>query len=97
MQDNRAASSEKPIGFPLVNTTLLPYENEGSLFLINLYALCKVNRKFEAIDEALDYFDERLVAGQFSDCDRALRQLQVGKLASSVIVSILGITIRART
>ena len=40
-----------------------------------------------------DYFDDKLLDGEFRGCDSALRQLQVSKLAPSVMVSILGITI----
>ena len=75
---------------------MVTHEDESAVFQQNLYALCKANRKREAIAEALDYFDERLLAGQFRDCNRTLHQLQVDKLASSVMVSILGITICAK-
>jgi hypothetical protein len=95
-QDNRAASAEEPARFLPTNSSLPPYDDEGTIFRINLYALCKVERKREAIAEALNYFDSRLIARRFSDCDRALLQLDVTRLASSVIVSILGITLRAK-
>lgn len=83
-------------GFCQSNVTAPLQKDEFVVLEQNLFALCKANRKREAIAEALDYFDDRLLAGQFRDCDRALRQLQVAKLASSVMVSILGITIRAK-
>src|SRR5438105_1164681 len=73
-----------------------PYEDEFGEFANYLYALCIVNRDREAIAESLDYFDDRLTARRFRECDRAFRQLQTGKLASSVLVSILGITVRAK-
>jgi hypothetical protein len=82
---------------PQSNTTVLLPEDELPIFEANLYALCKAKRDREAIAEALDYFDDRLIARQFTDCNRALHQLQVAKLASSVMVSILGITIRAKS
>ncbi len=96
-QDIRASLAEEPSWFRQINVSLPPYEDEVAVFQQNLDAHCTVNRHREAIAEALDYFDDRLIAGHFRDCDRALRQLQVAKLASSVMVSILGITIRAKT
>ena len=96
LQGIRAASTEDPSCLPQSNLTLPPYEDEVKGFQQKLYALCKVNRKREAIAESLDYFDNRLISRQFRECDRALRQLQVAKLASSVMVSILGITIHAK-
>ncbi len=95
-QNIRTASTGDPSGIPQHNATLLHYQDEYADFEQTLYALCKVNRDREAIAEALDYFDDRLITGKFKDCDLALQRLQAGKLASSVLVSILGITIRAK-
>jgi hypothetical protein len=94
----RAAVTAEPLNPPswlLLNNATSPPDEFG-VFEQTLYALCKVNRDREAIAEALNYFDGRLIARQFKDCERAFRQLQVGKLASSVLVSILGITIHAK-
>jgi hypothetical protein len=97
VQDIRAELSEESTWIPHHNATLLPYEDELTAFEQKLYALCKVNRDREAIALALDYFDDQLIAMQFRTCDRALLRLQVAKLAAAVLVSILGITIRAKT
>jgi hypothetical protein len=93
--DSVVALAEPPR--TLHNNAALPRcEDEFGVFEHKLYALCKVNRNREAIAEALDYFDDRLIAGRFRECAGALRQLQVTKLAPSVMVSILGITVWAK-
>jgi hypothetical protein len=79
------------------NATVFPHEDEFAVLASNLYALCKAKRDREAIAEALDYFDDLLIARRFTDCNRALRELQVAKLSSSVMVSILGITLCAKS
>jgi hypothetical protein len=89
------ASAEDPFQVARTNATL-PDEDQFVTFAKTLYILCRVGRTREAIAEALDYFDDRLLAGEFRECDRALRQLDVARLAPSVMVSILGITIRAK-
>ncbi|MBL8792310.1 MAG: hypothetical protein JNM56_00240 [Planctomycetia bacterium] len=78
------------------NTTAEQRGDDVAVLKQDLYALCRVDRRRDAIARALDFFDDRLLAGDFRDCDRALRQLEVAKLSPSVLVSILGITIRAK-
>jgi hypothetical protein len=65
-------------------------------FMERLYALCKLGERGEAIARALDFFDDLLIDGRFFECGRALGLLNPKKLAPSVIVSVLGITIRAK-
>lgn len=91
----QAASMEDPFRVPQMNTTMAD-EDRFVIFAKTLYALCKAGRIREAVAEAIDYFDDGLLAGEFRECDRALRQLEITRLAPSVMVSILGITIRAR-
>src|SRR5262249_18675776 len=78
------------------NTTQPRIQDEFAAVEGNLYALCEAKRDRSAIAEALDYFDDCLISRRFPDCERALRRLQVTKLAPSVLVAILGITLRAQ-
>lgn len=71
-------------------------EDDLVRFKKTLYALSSANRDEEAIAEALDYFDDRLIRRDFRECERALLQLEPSKLSTSTMVSILGITARTR-
>jgi len=93
--DVRASTSE-PWEICQDRASELPHEDQYAAFEQTLYALCKAKRDREAIAEALDYFDDRLTSGRFADCNRAFRQLQVARLASSVLVSILGVSVRQK-
>lgn len=96
LQGIRDAYTDEPSCLPQSNLTFPRREDEVRVLQQKLSALCKANRKREAIAEALAFFDDRLIARRIRDCDRAFRQLQVTELAASVMVSILGITIRAK-
>lgn len=71
-------------------------KDEFREFSETVYALVRANRDQAAIAKVLDYFDSLLSDRKFFDCNQALRRLQVSLLPGSVLVSILGITIRAR-
>jgi hypothetical protein len=69
---------------------------EKVIELVNtLVILCKANRRAEAIDTAIAYFDDRLTDNELEDANLALYVLNPQYLASSVVVSILGITRKA--
>ncbi len=78
------------------------HDNESDLeqeiedFKKAVYALCKADQEDEAIMEAMTFFNRHLRQRQFSKCAKVLNSLEVEKLARSVMVSILGITIRAK-
>lgn len=60
--------------------------------------LCAEDKREEAIDLALDYFDDLLLNGKLTECDVAFSSLDdaaIGQLASSILVSILGVTLQA--
>lgn len=94
--ERRASSIDSFFFINFDNLAFRTNEDETRVFEQTLYALCKANRRREAIAEALNFFDDRLIGREFRECDRALRQLQVSKLASSVLVSVLGVTLRAK-
>lgn len=77
---------------------LPPAISPAALPLSELMALSATNRE-AAIDRALDHFDDLLIAGQWPRCDADLAALDtaaVRELDSSVLVSILGITLKAK-
>ena len=61
-------------------------------FSANLYDLCRLDCRAEAIDLALNYFDDLLRARNLVECEKTLDELDENRLCSSVLVSILGIT-----
>ena len=71
-------------------------ETEIRSLVDSLYALCKLQKDRDAIDVALDFFDDRLIENRYDECEHTLRRIECHKMASSVLVSILGITIRAK-
>jgi hypothetical protein len=105
-EPTRAAwRAEEPINITIGLLWVLPRESEnksvaqeGSFekFRNGLYALCKINKTQEAIADALDYFDDNLIAGHPENCNRAFLELDARSLSPAVLVSILGITIRAK-
>jgi hypothetical protein len=91
--DIRDESGRAPSRLFQGNASLPLQQDEFEVFEQTLHALCKVNRDREAIAESLNYFDDRLSGRRFRECNRALHQLHVDRLASSVLVSILGMTV----
>lgn len=61
-----------------------------------VYTLCQSGRQREANAQALDYFDDRMIAGRFPECDSTLSLLLPARLAPSTIISLLSITYHAR-
>lgn len=79
-----------------------PFLGGGSVRAFPLAELLSKSAKDDreaAIDLVIDYFDDRLIADQAGDCDDALDAIGadvVDRVPPSVLVSILGITLRAK-
>lgn len=74
-------------GAPVRRTVL-----ETATFAASLRALSREDRRSEAIDLALDYLDDLLISARSDECDMVLSLISPRDLASSISVSILGIT-----
>lgn len=61
-------------------------------FVATIYDLCNQDKGRESIALVLDYFDDRMWAGKFDECDFVLQNIDVNKLLSSTIVGFLGYT-----
>lgn len=70
-------------------------------FLIRLYALGRhgedLAQRRLAIDESLRYFNSVLNEESFQICDETMRRIDIERIPSSVMVSILGITLPGKT
>ena len=64
-------------------------------FSANLQDLSRKNRRAEAIDLALEYLDGLLAEGRADDLELTMHTLNPERLATSIVVSILGITRKA--
>jgi hypothetical protein len=68
--------------------------------LAGLLSLSAADDREAAIDLVIDFFDDRLIADLTADCDAALDLIGsdgVDRVPPSVLVSILGVTLRAKT
>ncbi len=66
-------------------------------FLERVYALYRPEDWDAATDLVFDYVDELLVHSAFAEADRLLQEVQVDRLAPTVMRSFLTITYPART
>ncbi len=71
-------------------------ERNQDVFLASIYLLSGHDDR-KAADWVIDYIDDRLNEGEFAECDAVLKNASVDKLSDPLIVTLLGITLAART
>lgn len=64
-------------------------------WLEDVYHLTSINNPSDAIDILYTHMDDYLLAGNFAACNEILSLIDINKLDSYLIVSVLSITVRA--
>jgi len=65
-------------------------------FLEEIYSLVAANNPNEAIDTLFTYIETLLANGRFDACNELLKQVNINKLDTNLMIGFLAITLKAK-